>query len=305
MGVNEIRTDFIGRKVIIADNRGKRPQDFTKKETVTMVSTPENCFFCPGNEHMTPPEIDRIEENGRWTVRSFPNKFNAVGKEFPNAYGVHEVIVETESHWTRFSELPVGKIALTLEMYRRRIAALSEMDRIANIQIFKNSGISAGASLAHEHSQLIATEIIPEIVERELKVITHRDECPLCEMVRNEKENAVYEDADCIVIAPQASRFPFEFWLIPKKHMKSLAGASNGQRGSLAKGLKDLLEKADLVLGKPDYNFWLHDGPVHAEDFHYHLEFAPRVSMWAGWEYASDIPINRMPPELAAKFFQS
>jgi len=70
------------------------------------------------------------------------------------------------------------------------------------------------------------------------------------------KDNAVYEDAGCIVLAPHASRFPFEFWLIPKKHGKSLAQIGSGERDGIAKGLKELLERADLVVSADS-------GPMH------------------------------------------
>ena len=73
--MNEIRKDYIlDRYVIIATDRAKRPAQFIKQKQKT---TKETCFFCPGNEHLTPPEIDRIEKNNKWLIRCFPNKFAA------------------------------------------------------------------------------------------------------------------------------------------------------------------------------------------------------------------------------------
>ena len=68
--MNEIRKDYIlDRYVIIATDRAKRPAQFIKKKQNTKKGT---CFFCPGNENLTPPEIDRIEKNNKWLVRCFP-----------------------------------------------------------------------------------------------------------------------------------------------------------------------------------------------------------------------------------------
>ncbi len=77
--MNEIRKDYIlDRYVIIATDRAKRPAQFIKKKQNTKKGT---CFFCPGNENLTPPEIDRIEKNNKWLVRCFPNKFAATKLE--------------------------------------------------------------------------------------------------------------------------------------------------------------------------------------------------------------------------------
>jgi UDPglucose--hexose-1-phosphate uridylyltransferase len=38
--------------------------------------------------------------------------------------------------------------------------------------------------------------------------------------------------------------------------------------------------------------------------FHWHLIIFPRLTIWAGFEYATGIPVNPMAPEEAASFLR-
>src|SRR3989344_1700407 len=116
--MGELRKDYIlDRWVEIVEKRGKRPHEFRQTEEEVKE---EKCFFCPGSEELTPPEIARISgRDGSWKMRVFPNKFAAVeargrpairGKKHffssPN-YGFHEVIVETPDHTRQLADLSV------------------------------------------------------------------------------------------------------------------------------------------------------------------------------------------------------
>src|SRR2546427_4400947 len=78
----ELRKDpVVGRWVIIATERARRPSDFVA-QPVRPVGT--ECVFCAGNEHKTPPEIlagrspgSRPNEPG-WSYRVVANKFPAL-----------------------------------------------------------------------------------------------------------------------------------------------------------------------------------------------------------------------------------
>ena len=76
----ELRKDYIqDRFVLVSNERSKRPFEFNKDESKPMLS--KDCFFCPGNENLTPPEIGRVSESDRWKIRWFNNKFAAVKPE--------------------------------------------------------------------------------------------------------------------------------------------------------------------------------------------------------------------------------
>ncbi len=305
---NEWRKDYLlDRWVIITANRGKRPQEFVRKRE-EKPSEAGTCYFCPGNEHMTPPEIARrVGSNNQWIIRCFPNKFNAVDLSFPKAYGTHEVIVETPVHGQRLSELGVEHLVKVLEMYAERTRKLAENKKLKYVLIFKNEGPAAGASLAHSHTQLVSLDRVPMLVQEEMKAAKKAGGgCPYCKIWKKEKQQKVrviYENEHAIVFAPYAPRFTFESWLFVKPHRGSLGEMSGKELHSVADALKHLLVKLDRLLGNPDYNYYVHAAPLRKKDgdLHFHIEICPRLGIWAGFEFGANSFLNSMPPERAAK----
>ena len=49
----------------------------------------------------------------------------------------------------------------------------------------------------------------------------------------------IAESADFVAIAPYAPRFPFETWLLPKRHRSRFEDTTPGEFASLARMLKD------------------------------------------------------------------
>ena len=83
----ELRKDpIVGRWVIIATERTKRPHDFGARPEPRRGL----CPFCPGQEAMTPPELYALRPGDGpgaranapgWRLRAFPNKFPALRVE--------------------------------------------------------------------------------------------------------------------------------------------------------------------------------------------------------------------------------
>ena len=109
--------------------------------------------------------------NPNWTVRVVPNKFPALQIEGTldrqglglydrmNGIGAHEVIIETPNHRESLADMPTKRVEDVLWAYRDRMIDLKKDVRFSYILIFKNHGASAGATLEHSHSQLIALPI--------------------------------------------------------------------------------------------------------------------------------------------------
>jgi UDPglucose--hexose-1-phosphate uridylyltransferase len=318
--MNELRKDYIlDRWVIIAKDRGQRPDQFAKKH-VDAKKTDAVCFFCPGSESLTPPEITRIEEKGKWIVRAFPNKYAATTSEYGDfgrgmflgkaAYGKHEVIVETPDHEKRLSDLSDRHMEKVLDVYIDRIAENRKDRRIKYVMLFKNEGDEAGTSLVHSHSQLVSLSITPpEVLEEVRGVRRYRKEkgrCAFCDIWKKESkgERRIWEDKSAVSFAPFASRFPFEAWVLPKRHVTTPEDMSVSERKSFAKGLMGIIRRLDSSLTHPPYNFYFHISPKGG-DLHFHAAICPRIARWAGFELGSGIIINTMPPELAAEHYRS
>lgn len=319
--MNELRKDyFLDRWVIIAKDRGQRPDQFAKKKKEE--NSAGSCFFCAGHENETPSEISRIEECGRWIIRCFPNKFPATSDEFVDvegpgdgllvkrsAYGRHEIIVETPEHEKNLGDLEVGHIARLIDMYAQRLEENRKDPRIKHVMLFKNQGGDAGTSIEHTHSQLISLCIVPtdvrDEVEASKRYIRERCSCPLCDtwMMEVKGERRVLEDDRVAVFAPYASRFPFQAVIIPKRHTTSLEFLDMDERLSLAFALKQVLSSLNSSLNYPAYNFYFHTAPK-GEDLHFHIDVCPRISKWAGFELGGGVIINTMPPETAAGHYR-
>jgi UDPglucose--hexose-1-phosphate uridylyltransferase len=329
--VPELRKDpVVGRWVIVSTERSRRPSDFGPTEPSVRVT--QHCAFCPGHEDGTPDEIlaERPyggEANGPgWSLRVIPNKFPALrieGEVEPsaeglydrmNGLGAHEVIIEAPDHAGTLATLPEPALVAVLRAYRERMRDLRKDPRFEHIIIFKNHGAAAGATIEHPHSQLIATPIVPIMVEEELTgAYGHfrlKKRCIWCDIVRQERQGGgriILDHEGFVALAPFAPRMPFETWILPSRHGSSFEEIAGDELAPLARVLGEMLRRIARVLGDPPYNFMLHSAPLRTpvlDHFHWHLEIIPKLGRVAGFEWGSGFFINPTPPEEAAKYLR-
>lgn len=334
----ELRRDPLnGRWTIVAPERGKRPSDYLSQEEDSEERTPDNCPFCPGNEHMTPPEIYRLNgEDERWQVRVVPNKFPALqdypqlnhttqGKVFErmNGVGAHEVVIDSPEHTRDIPDLPLGQVEAIVDTYILRLKKLMSTSAHRYVLLFKNHGKAAGASLAHPHSQIIATPLIPSEVQTRLKSSSayyeEHNRCLLCDLIAEELrvgERVIEEANGYVVVAPYASRFPFEMRISPRVHAHDFTALNKDERQGLAQLLQRTLARLKGLLNDPPYNIILQTAPnsvlmeeptavaTLADYYHWHIEIIPRLTTMAGFEWGSGAFINPTPPEVAARYLR-
>lgn len=327
----ELRKDpVVGRWVIIAHERAKRPHDF-KGESQTQADG-GICPFCEGNEAHTPPEIIAYRERGTppngsgWRVRVVPNKFPALkiegnlNKRGDGIYdrmagiGAHEVIIETPRHHLSLSDLPEDDIREVIWVYRDRLLDLKKDNRLVHGILFKNVGSAAGASLEHTHSQLIVTPTVPISVWEEmtgaLEFYNYRGRCIYCDMILQELETEsriVLDTPHFTAFCPFASRFPFETWILPKTHSSHFENIPKPGVDDLGSVLKQVLGKLEHALDTPAYNYIIHTAPFNHQElphYHWHVEVIPRLTKVAGFEWGSGFYINPVPPEDAAAYLR-
>src|SRR5437868_1745121 len=331
----DLRKDPItGRWVIISTDRARRPSDFSRESFKIKGGF---CPFCPGNESKTPPEIlgyrpsaaggpAAPKDSPGWRVRVVPNKFPALMIEGNldrqadgmfdrmNGIGAHEVIIETPDHAASLATMKDRRVEDSLWAFRDRILDLKQDKRFKYILIFKNHGEAAGASLEHTHCQLIALPILPKQVVEELEgakeFYKYKERCIFCDIIRQELDSGVRvvsENQDFVTMAPYAPRFPFETWILPKRHESAFENATSQTYESLARALKTVLAKMDRVLDMPAYNLVIHTSPVSEttnDYYHWHIEIMPKLTKMAGFEWGTGFYICPTPPEEAAKFLR-
>lgn len=330
----ELRKDpIVSRWVIISTERGKRPTDLKTDEPARAPSEPGKfCPFCEGNESSTPPEVlayrhgNSAPNTPGWSLRVTSNKFPALMIEgglnrrgdgvydMMSGVGAHEVIIETPDHGASLADVPQKQFEDVLWSYRDRTMDLRKDNRFRYILIFKNHGYRAGASLEHPHSQLIALPIIPKTVVEEMDgceaYYKYKERCLFCDIVAQEIEDQkriVAENEDFMAVCPFAPRFPFEMWILPKKHDAHFEDATKHEIINLASLFQGVLRRLSKALGDPAYNFLIHTSPVtmpNLPHYHWHIEITPRITRIAGFERGSGFYICPTAPEVSAQYLR-
>jgi UDPglucose--hexose-1-phosphate uridylyltransferase len=231
-----------------------------------------------------------------------------------NGIGAHEVVIETPRHEETLITLPLKDVKNVLLAYRERIIDLRRDQRLRYVLVFKNHGVAAGASLEHSHSQIIALPIVPKRVGEEIEgaktYFNYKDRCVFCDIIRQElqqKRRIITENKSFVSIAPFASRFPFETWILPKTHHPSFEHMEPSQYEQAAQILSDTLQRMNQVLTDPPYNYVIHTSSfpeVDAEHYHWHFEIMPKLTKMAGFEWGTGFYINPTPPEEAAEYMR-
>ena len=319
---------------IIATERAKRPHDFVRnhKASPDVPSYDKDCPFCAGNEAMTPSTVFEVaapEGGGRasWAVRVVPNKFPAlmtpegegdttrrvIGRLYLEMDGVgrHEVVIESPDHSKTIATLSDSEVSMVVRTYRDRFLELDKSPWNQLIIVFRNQGEQAGTSLAHPHSQIIGTPIVPEEIRRRLdesqRYYDDRGTCVYCDILDYElaeKTRIVGSNSGFVALCPFASSVPFEVWIVPRRHASSFGVLSDDEIPLLGTILRNILRRLHDLLGNPDYNYVVRSAPHHSAGephFHWYLEILPRLTTRAGFEIGSGININVVVPEDAAE----
>lgn len=239
-----------------------------------------------------------------------------------NGVGAHEIVVETNKHVDNMADLGEEQIARVFTSYIDRIRDLEKDMRFKYVLVFKNHGwIAGGGKLEHSRSQLIATPVNPKRVKEELagsrSYYDHHERCIFCDLIKQEleaKERIILDIDGFIAVAPFAARFPFEVWILPKKHSCDFTALEMPMRLELGRILKKVLTKLKKGLNDPPYNYILHTAPFRRQkvgywksidyDYHWHIEIMPRLTRVAGFEWGTGFYICPLSPEDAAKFLR-
>lgn len=223
------------------------------------------------------------------------------------AEGGHEVIIHAPEHATSMAELTDERFAGAVAAWRMRMRAHAESASFVHLIV--NEGPDAGASLPHSHAQLYAMGFVPAEVarERERAGAYHErtmgghllSDVAVEEVRRGERLVAI--DDEAVLACPWASRSPFELRVIPR--LPAPAFESDGEVGTA------MLRQAMVALARvfdttPQLNLWVRTAPRGTEEFCWHVDIVPRLTIRAGFELGTGVDVNVYPPERAAADLQ-
>jgi UDPglucose--hexose-1-phosphate uridylyltransferase len=218
------------------------------------------------------------------------------------ATGVHEVIINGPQPVLSLAELPVEQVAAAIGVWRERMRVHEDC---AYVQLIVNERRQAGASLPHTHAQLYGLDFVPQAVAREREragAYTTRTMggSLLGDLVAEEvrlRERIVAIDEEAVLMAPYASRLPFQLMLAPRRPVPRFE--QDGPTGAAL--LHDGLRRLARHLGaSPPLNMWVRTAPRGAEHFCWRIDVLPRLTHLAGLELSTDLNLNIVAPEHAA-----
>jgi len=339
--MSELRKDPISGRWMITATRNEVDTPFGFI-TVRKEEREGDCPFCEGRELETLPEVFALRKKESkpdtpgWVVRVIPSKFGvvAVNEELDrkgvgdffffdtmNGYGAHEIVIESPLHITHISHLPLEQIQKVFLVYQMRLKELKKNSLLKYGLVFRNQGYEKEISMLHVHSQIIALPLIPKSIKDELSsaktYYEEKERCIFCDIIKQElysHERIVNAGDKFIILAPFASRFPFEVHILPRKHECDFTNVSEEDLWELAEGLKSTILKIIKLLKDPPLNFVLHTAPFMVpeagfwltirEDYHWHIEILPHAMPARGFEWGGDFYINPPSPEVAARFLR-
>jgi UDPglucose--hexose-1-phosphate uridylyltransferase len=324
----ELRREPVAlRWVVIITSETKGPKDYLAfRKPYREIEPVEPCPFCAGNEALTPGQILGLEgdQEGKWSVRVVPNKFPFFRIEgeldrrpegmydVMNAIGAHEIIIETPDHEGGWGRVGSDQIQRILRAYRERASDLARDKRFRQILILKNH---PGVFYLHPHSHVLAMPVIPRRIDEEvggtLDYFKRKERCIFCDIIKEEiasGKRVILETTHFLCFCPFASRYPFETWIIPRRHSPDFLSTGDEEMRDLASVMGSVFGRLLRLLQDPPYGFAIHSSPVqdkhHRAEYHWHIEIRPRIGLREGFEWATGFFVNSTPPELAATYLR-
>ena len=315
--MGELRVDPLsGLRVVFAPERADRPGAFPALPPPPEID-PACDPFAPGHEDQTPLERGRAERaDGGWSARAFENSYPALVPDAEDppreasldlftstgARGHHEVIVNTPRPVATLGALTPDELALAMGLWRERMAAHAAAH---HVHLHVNEGVDGGATQDRSHAQLWALDFVPAAVARE------RERCSayaartqgsdlLGDLVQAEvrlRERLVGYDDEAVLIAPYASRVPFQLMVAPRTPAPRFE--TSGVLGAAL--LHRALHALEVHLGgPPPLTLWVRTAPSGAEHFCWRIDVLPRLFALGGLELGTGVHLNPVLPERAA-----
>jgi UDPglucose--hexose-1-phosphate uridylyltransferase len=330
--MHELRKDPLFTRWVAVLERSKKPGDY---DFDPEVGTEGPCMLCAGHESEAPSEVEVVgnAENQGWSVRvvESPERIlipwgdlgrKGVGMyDKMNSVGADEIIIESPEHNKRPEDLGPEHFVKVIETYKKRVVAIKEDSRLRYVLVCMNSGPRAGAQYTHPHSRVVATPVIPFRLKTELdgakEYYSYKERCLFCDIMDEEMrtgERLVRESEHFVAFCPFAPKFPFEFWVMPKRHECAFKEITPEEVNDLGNLMSSLLMRMRNVLGEPPFSYVIHTAPnmiprrdqwhTLGDDFHWHIEVMPKLVRTSGVEAGSGFYVVSTSPEDAAGYLR-
>ena len=309
---NEFRKDVVsGDWTLVAPSRAKRPDaPESRHEWEDSHQSIDECPF----EHLS-----------EGFVFVMPNKYPALqpgvcGEPvqrgpflIQSANGFHDLVI-TRDHERHMADFTDQETTQVLGAYQDRYRVISKDECGDYISIFHNYRREAGASVWHNHSQILSTPIVPPEVRRSLhgahryfQEHQHTVHCAVIAWELEQQKRIIFENDRFVVFCPFVSKTPYEMRVFPKEHASRFEATTLDDLKLCAQALNAALHGLHKGLGDPPFNFYIHTAPVQKDPdanydyYHWHIEIVPKIKIDAGFELGTGLYMNPVDPDAAAE----
>lgn len=287
----DIRVDLLKDETIIyADKRNKRPINF-RNNNLNVINEDFFCPFCKANEEISGEIISKNKLGSRIIKNMYPI--------LEDDYGVHDVAIESYEHNLHFKDMSTEVVFYFLKLIQGRMRELQD-NNLKHIQVFKNCGAKSGASLIHQHWQIIGSKFVPKniknVAEQFEKYHANLSSCYLCD---NYDILKVYSDDNMVMGIPKAYMTTKAFRIYAKKHITSFIDIDE----NCLKSLANMLIRAINIINDFDngcsFNILFFENSIKSKNdkFHFFVEVFSRKGTFGGFELSSGTYVNDMLPE--------
>lgn len=267
----------------------------THRMNRTFLPPDDYCPLCPTRPGAHPTEIPADD----YEIVSFENRFPALQHPPPEpevgetelykvrpADGICEVLCYTPRHTGTLTDATLEEMRNLVEVWTDRFNELGGRGFVDYVLIFENKGKDIGVTLTHPHGQIFAFPFIPPKIHRELDSARRHKQrtgrCLFCDILDEEVADGrriVVENDSFVAAIPFFARYPYEVYVLPRKHHQNMLSFDQAERDDLANILKVILLKYDNLwqMSLP-YMMIMHQAPTDGRDYgyyHYHIEFHP------------------------------
>ena len=314
MTIREIRKNpFTGETIIFSEIRQERPD---REKSL--------CPLCPGSEEV-PLFTNPMRISNKFPALSEDLEYKKYKKDIfyerSPGYGICELVVYTDKHNSKFSELSLEESMKIFETWMQATKQLGSNKIIKYILPFENYGDEVGATLLHPHGQIYAFPFIPNYMKRELEAIDKyrkaNNSCMCCDLISKEQETndrIIYEDENIVALIPYYAKYAYDVIIYAKRHINFLHQCTRSEMISLLNFFPLLIEALNKLFEKEiSYSLSLHQSPVNSQRLaSYHMYFKVHTpqrnrnssKLLGAVETSTNTFINGTLPETAAAQLQ-
>jgi galactose-1-phosphate uridylyltransferase len=252
-----------------------------------MAEEEARCYFCPGHEDQTTPELFRVTHQeiftpdetpagidpDAWVIRVFHNLIPRIPEACTGGRNESYVVVEDARHymlnprsprdlqWS--GALPAKQFVALLQANVRIMRLAYANDTVCSVLIRKNQGPESGGSQPHIHNQVIASNALFPDIEVETRVTVQEPHIwAECADFFRQEGWMIHEEGSLVTCWSPFGKFPRCFDVIDLAHWGPLTAMPDDVIDRFARALHQVL----ILFGPFALDYEVHQGegiPLH------------------------------------------